>query len=456
MNIQGAKKLFVTQKEFKHEICCLREEDNYLVGVSIAPDGSGGSDLTFDLRDGSIIGPINVPSGSQTISFSNPDLSISGGNTVDISDVNYWDELAGNLTYVSGNVGVGTIPFVPAHDFHVQGDTQLEGDVYDVDGLYTVGQVLTATVGGVRWQSPVLGVDTFDIGGDSGANVTVVASDLADFVGSGGIQTTVSKVATTIILDIALQDTAVTPATYGSSSQVASITVDQQGRITAASNVNIDHGSISGLADDDHTQYALLAGRSTGQTLIGGTDASDDLVLRSTSNTTKGDVIVEGLVLAEKDDPTKQVNLNLTAITTATQRTWTVPDRDLDFSVGGTFAEESHTHSGLFTWTEVTVTSAAMSSDNGYITNNAGLVTLTLPPTSTQGDRIIVTGRGAGGWRITQNAGQTIYFGNTSTTTGATGYIESDHHRDTITLVCVANNTEWNAYASQGANLIVN
>src|SRR3990167_2972435 len=44
-----------------------------------------------------------------------------------------------------------------------------------------------------------------------------------------------------------------------------------------------DHGALTGLTDDDHTQYPLLAGRSGGQTLIGGTGTTDDLILRSTS-----------------------------------------------------------------------------------------------------------------------------------------------------------------------------
>ena len=53
---------------------------------------------------------------------------------------------------------------------------------------------------------------------------------------------------------------------------------------------NLDHGSIGGLADDDHTQYALLTGRSGGQTLIGGTASGNDLTLQSTSNATRGTV----------------------------------------------------------------------------------------------------------------------------------------------------------------------
>lgn len=46
---------------------------------------------------------------------------------------------------------------------------------------------------------------------------------------------------------------------------------------------SVDHGSLAGLSDDDHTQYALLAGRSGGQTLIGGTSKTNNLVLSANS-----------------------------------------------------------------------------------------------------------------------------------------------------------------------------
>lgn len=51
-----------------------------------------------------------------------------------------------------------------------------------------------------------------------------------------------------------------------------------------------DHGALSGLSDDDHTQYLLLAGRSGGQQANGGTAASDNLTFNSTSDPTKGEV----------------------------------------------------------------------------------------------------------------------------------------------------------------------
>jgi hypothetical protein len=53
---------------------------------------------------------------------------------------------------------------------------------------------------------------------------------------------------------------------------------------------NLDHGSIGGLTDDDHPQYALLAGRSGGQTLVGGTANSETLILSSTAGATKGKI----------------------------------------------------------------------------------------------------------------------------------------------------------------------
>ena len=58
-------------------------------------------------------------------------------------------------------------------------------------------------------------------------------------------------------------------------------------------NASLDHGTLAGLSDDDHSQYTLLAGRSGGQVLKGGTASGDDLTLRSTTNATKGDVFIQ-------------------------------------------------------------------------------------------------------------------------------------------------------------------
>lgn len=62
--------------------------------------------------------------------------------------------------------------------------------------------------------------------------------------------------------------------------------------ISQSALTGIDHGNLTGLLDDDHTQYALLQGRLGGQVLNGGTAASNILELRSTTNGTKGFVYV--------------------------------------------------------------------------------------------------------------------------------------------------------------------
>lgn len=96
-----------------------------------------------------------------------------------------------------------------------------------------------------------------------------------------------------------------------------------------------------------------------------------------------------------------------------------------------------------------------MAVNNGYIANNGATVQLTLPAVAVIGDMIRVTGKGAGGWQIQQNAGQTIYFASQATTTGAGGSLSSTDDRDSIELVCVTANNDWNVLSSIGNITVV-
>jgi hypothetical protein len=100
---------------------------------------------------------------------------------------------------------------------------------------------------------------------------------------------------------------------------------------------------------------------------------------------------------------------------------------------------------GALPWTDVTGTAQAMSANNGYSANNAALVTLTLLATSALGDVLEVLGKGAGGWRIAQNASQQIQNGVTGvgTTVGAGGSIDSTAQYATIRLRCITANLLW-------------
>lgn len=110
---------------------------------------------------------------------------------------------------------------------------------------------------------------------------------------------------------------------------------------------------------------------------------------------------------------------------------------------------------GALTWTVVTGTTQSAAVNNGYIANNAGLVTVTLPSTSAVGDIVAVTGiNNATGWRVAQNGGNQIFFGSSSTTSGAGGSLSSTATRDVVYLLCVTANAAWNVIGSIG-NLTV-
>lgn len=119
-------------------------------------------------------------------------------------------------------------------------------------------------------------------------------------------------------------------------------------------------------------------------------------------------------------------------------------------SASGSTVTINSTGGSSFTWNEITGASSAMAVNNGYIANNAGVVTLTLPSTAAVGDVVRVTGKGAGGWQIAQNSGQTIFFGSSTSTPGATGHIDSTLRRDGVELVCVTANNDWNVISAQG------
>lgn len=94
-----------------------------------------------------------------------------------------------------------------------------------------------------------------------------------------------------------------------------------------------------------------------------------------------------------------------------------------------------------FSWNVVTGASQAMLSNNGYIANNAGVVTLSLPATSAVGDEIDIIGKGAGGWLVQCGAGQTIVVG--SSTTSVAGSVASTNRHDSFYMICTVANLEW-------------
>lgn len=187
-----------------------------------------------------------------------------------------------------------------------------------------------------------------------------------------------------------------------------------------------DHGALTGLEDDDHTQYIKhsLA-----------TAVSDFLVASGSGAFVKKTLAEVKTILG----------LGGAAYLSVGTISGTVAaGDDSRFGTGG---------SGI-TWNEVTGTSQAATVDTGYICNNSALVTVTLPSTCAVGKIIRVAGKGAGKWKIAQNASQIIYFGDQNTTSGTAGYLAAQNRYDAVELLCITADTTFLVIAPVG-NLTV-
>lgn len=156
------------------------------------------------------------------------------------------------------------------------------------------------------------------------------------------------------------------------------------------------------------------------------------------------------------------VNQNLYVCVTSGNASTAVWVKSLSFIAGsgitisqtGAAITISSSGSGV-TWTEVTGTSATMISNNAYTASNSGLVSLTLPVTSSFGDVIYITGKGAGGWTIPQGAGQQVHIGNSASTVGVGGSVSSTNQYDSVALFCSVANTTWTTLGAPQGNLTV-
>lgn len=201
-------------------------------------------------------------------------------------------------------------------------------------------------------------------------------------------------------------------------------------------------------------QYNLLLGGGPGNSVVmvapSATSGVPLISQGSSSNPTYGTTVVAGGGTGNTTFTAYSVICAGTTATGAFQNVSGVGSSGQVLTSNGAAALPTWQATGSLSWTEVTGTSASMAINSGYIANNAGLVTLTLPSTAALGSIVEVSGKGAGGWRIAQNAGQTIYFGSSTSTTGATGHIDSSATRDSVRLLCVTANNDWNVLGCQG------
>lgn len=124
-------------------------------------------------------------------------------------------------------------------------------------------------------------------------------------------------------------------------------------------------------------------------------------------------------------------------------------------TTGAARKQFAFTSGGGLMWTEVTGTSQSAAVNSGYIANNAGLVTVTIPTTAAIGDIVAVEGKGAGLFVLAQSAGQSIRFGTLTTTVGAGGSLTATDAGDGIEIVCITANVAFKVRSSTGTFTLV-
>ena len=220
-------------------------------------------------------GDINItPNGSGKVVLTNPYIGS------DSLEEYIYDTVGGAVTGGTGititNDDAGDTSTVSITNTGVTADSYGSASEVPVLTVNAQGQITSATTATI--------FTSFNIDADVGTTDNVAGGETLTISGDTGITTTVSNNSISIDLD----DTAVTPNSYGSATKTVGFTVDQQGRLTAASETNVS--ATLNLNADSGTSSVDVNGDSAGAdtlTVAGGTGISTSVL--GTTVTVTGD-----------------------------------------------------------------------------------------------------------------------------------------------------------------------
>ena len=211
-------------------------------------DGNGVVGTRSDIAVGTVVTDVTEASNVVTVAYNDiADTTFTIDALTSAAYDTSWGIAQSGTGTVSGNF---ELPFITAGTYNagtitlaINGGLESDISITGIDGtdtFVTSGTINSPASGTLRLTRndganvDVTGFSWFT-NGDTG-NSTMYNGDRLNILGGTGISTEDDG---SLTITVTLDDTAVTPGTYGSASETVTFTVDQQGRLTAASEQDI-------------------------------------------------------------------------------------------------------------------------------------------------------------------------------------------------------------------------
>lgn len=211
-------------------------------------DGNGVVGTRSDIAVGTVVTDVTEASNVVTVAYNDiVDTTFTIDALTSVAYDTSWGIAQSGTGTVSGNF---ELPFITAGTYNagtitlaINGGLESDISITGIDGtdtFVTSGAINSPASGTLRLTRndganiDVTGFSWFTTG-DQG-NSTMYNGDRLNILGGTGISTVDDG---SLSITVTLDDTAVTPGTYGSASETVTFTVDQQGRLTAASEQSI-------------------------------------------------------------------------------------------------------------------------------------------------------------------------------------------------------------------------
>ena len=281
----------------------------------------------------------------------------------------------------------------------------------------------------------VYGTPSIDIVG-SGTNSSGEVVVLDSLFNESGSSTT-SLTATNIILSVLDSRVGGTVTSINNSSITTSLFF--------VDNLDSLGGNLTIRTTNTSPQTAIIAGSNLYESVLTIDGVENTLIIDSTSYATTpvylNGASASNIVLSSLSDGV-EANTNFTPVNyTPTSGTNFKSDSVTGNLQGIDNVLGSLVVKGSLTWNNLPGTTQTAVINDGYIISNSALTTVTIPATVPEGAVFGIAGKGAGGWVVQMNAGQTCNLGHTATSSGGT--LASTNQWDTVQILCVTANTNF-------------